>query len=254
MLREEELGRLAWDIVNSKKVVALSGAGMSVESNIASFRGEGGLWEKYNPEEYAHISTLRHEPEKAWILLREMQKEIMKAKPNKGHYALAEMERIGCLSSIITQNVDGLHHLAGNKEIIEFHGNLQSVLCMDCGDRVPSTEISLDDIPPRCEKCNGPLKPDAVFFGEAIPSAALSRANQESRTCSLMLVIGTSAVVYPAATMPEIAKGAGATVVEINPSETPLTGIVSDYIVKGPSGETLQKVVEAVKGLKEQNR
>ena len=141
---DEEITTLAQDIVRSKKIVALSGAGMSVESDIASFRGKGGLWEKYDPEEYAHISTLRHHPEKAWILLGAMQKEIARAKPNQGHYALAELEQLGFLKTIITQNVDGLHHLAGNRDVIEFHGNLQTVTCMDCGHHLSSSEISLD--------------------------------------------------------------------------------------------------------------
>jgi NAD-dependent deacetylase len=250
MSSDAEITKLAQDIVKAKKIVALSGAGMSVESDIASFRGKGGLWEKYDPEEYAHISTLRHHPEKAWILLSAMQKEIAKARPNPGHFALAELEQLGLLSTIITQNVDGLHHVAGNKDVIEFHGNLQTVTCMDCGNHLSSAEISLDDIPPRCSKCKGVFKPDCVFFGEAIPVNALTRAHQESRTCDLMLVLGTSAVVYPAASMPEIAKSAGAKVVEINPSETALTRFVSDYIILGKTGEVLPKVVEKVRTLK----
>lgn len=251
MVLDVEINRLAQDIVNAKKVVALSGAGMSVESDIAPFRGKGGLWEQYDPEEYAHISTLRHHPEKAWILLSAMQKEIAKARPNPGHLALAELEQMGYLKTIITQNVDGLHHVAGNRDIIEFHGNLQTVTCMDCGNHLRSSEISLDDRPPRCNKCNGVLKPDCVFFGEAIPVEALTRAHHESRTCDLMLVLGTSAVVYPAASMPEIAKSAGAKVVEINPSETALTRFVSDYIILGKTGEVLPRVVEKVRTLKE---
>ncbi len=250
MFGEKEINRLASDIVEAKKVVALSGAGMSVESEIAPFRGPGGLWEKYNPEEYGHIATLRNAPEKAWLMLLEMHREIGKAKPNRGHYALAELEKIGCLSSIITQNVDGLHHVAGNKDVIEFHGNLLSVVCMDCGYSKPSTELDLDAIPPSCDTCNGPVKPDAVFFGEAIPPDALMRAHEESSTCDLMLVIGTSAMVQPAGSMPQVAKRAGAKVVEINPSETPLTGLISDYIVLGQSGDVLEQTITAVKQMK----
>jgi len=250
MVTDQEIDKLARRLVGARKVVALCGAGMSVESGIASFRGKGGLWEKYDPEEYGHISTLRNHPEKAWIMLREMSREIMRAKPNAGHLALAELERMGLLSSIITQNVDGLHHVAGNTNIIEFHGNLQSVVCMHCGDRQPSSRINLDDSPPRCGKCGGAYKPDAVFFGEAIPPDALNRSHFESKTCDLMLVIGTSALVYPAATMPEIASSAGAEVVEINPAETPLTGSVSDYILKGPAGEVLERLVQKVKALR----
>ncbi|MFC1591540.1 NAD-dependent deacetylase [Thermodesulfobacteriota bacterium] len=249
MVHEAEISKLARDIAEAGKVVALSGAGMSVESEIASFRGPGGLWEKYNPEEYGHITTLRNEPEKAWIMLREMHREINKAKPNKGHFALAELEKIGRLSSIITQNVDGLHHVAGNREVIEFHGNLLTVVCMDCDYSIPSTEIDLDNTPPSCEKCGGPVKPNAVFFGEAIPYDALTRSQSESTACDLMLVIGTSAMVYPAASMPDIAKSNGAKVVEINPSPTPLTGRISDYIVMGRSGDVLEAAVSKVKEL-----
>lgn len=252
MATDNEISRLAEDVLHSGKTVALSGAGMSVESGIASFRGKGGLWEKYDPEEYGHISTLRNRPEKAWIMLREMHREINRAKPNKGHYALAELEKMGLLSSIITQNVDGLHHVAGNRHVIEFHGNLLSVVCMDCGYSVPAEKIDLDNIPPRCEKCGGPVKPDAVFFGETIPPDALSEADHESRTCELMLVIGTSAVVYPAASMPGIAKRSGAKVVEINPEETPLTGVTSDYLVKGQSGEVLENLLKKIKEMKKQ--
>jgi NAD-dependent deacetylase len=249
MLNEADIVRLARDIQSASRVVALSGAGMSVESGIASFRGPGGLWEKYDPEEYGHINTLRHEPAKAWIMLSEMEREILKAKPNKGHYALAKLEKMGKLRTIITQNVDGLHHVAGNQEVIEFHGNLQTVSCMDCGYQVPSSEVSLDSLPPSCAQCNGPVKPDAVFFGEAIPSDALTRSHHESSSCDLMLVIGTSAMVYPAASMPEIAHDAGARVVEINPSETPLTGRISSYIVKGSAGEVLECVVQKLQSL-----
>jgi len=250
MYNDTDIARLADDILKSKKTVALTGAGMSVESGIPTFRGKGGLWEKYNPEEYGHITTLRYHPEKAWIMLKEMQEAILPARPNRGHYALAELEAMGLLSSIITQNVDGLHHLAGNKNIIEFHGHLQTTACMDCDWRVPSSEVPLDNIPPRCPKCKGPIKPDAVFFGEAIPSDALTRSNQESRLCTLMLVVGTEAVVYPAASMPDIAKTAGAKIIEINPSRTALTGFVSSYIVQGPSGEVLEKALAKVKELK----
>ena len=250
MVTDQEIDKLAERLVRARKVVALCGAGMSVESGIASFRGKGGLWEKYDPEEYGHIATLRNHPERAWIMLREMSREIMKAKPNAGHLALAELETMGLLSSIITQNVDGLHHVAGNTNVIEFHGNMQSVVCMQCGDTLPITKININDSPPRCGKCNGAYKPDAVFFGEAIPADALNRSHFESKTCDLMLVIGTSALVYPAATMPEVASSSGAEVVEINPAETPLTGTVSDYILKGPAGEVLDRLVAKVKALR----
>ncbi len=245
-MSEELITRAARDIVRAKKVVALTGAGMSVESGIAPFRGKGGLWEKYDPEEYAYIDVMRNNPGKAWILLSEMQKEIVKAKPNPGHLSLAELERMGYLSSIITQNVDGLHHEAGNKNIIEFHGNHRWVVCMQCGKRLKCTEISLETIPPRCE-CKGAYRPDVVFFGEAIPYEALTLSHKEAKSCKVMLVVGTSAVVQPAASMPAIAKSSGATIVEINTEPTELTAHTSDYLIKGKSGEVLPKIVDRIK-------
>lgn len=249
MVTDQQLERLARDVVRAGSVVALSGAGMSVESGIASFRGPGGLWERYDPEEYGHITTLRHAPEKAWQMLREMEHEILKAEPNKGHRAFVELERLGRLDCIITQNVDGLHHVAGNSNVVEFHGNLLTIVCMDCGRSRPAAEVDYDSAVPRCPHCGGPVKPDAVFFGEMIPPDALTRAEQASRGCDLMLVVGTSAMVYPAASMPGIAADHGATVVEINPCATPLTNRVSDYILLGAAGEVLSRLVARVTAL-----
>lgn len=243
---DELITRAARDIIRAKKTVALTGAGMSVESAIAPFRGKGGIWEKYDPVEYAYIDTLRTNPGKTWILLSEMQKEILKAKPNPGHLSLAELEQLGYLSSIITQNVDGLHHEAGNKKVIEFHGNHRRAYCMECGKRIKSSAISLETLPPRCD-CGGVIRPDVVFFGEAIPYEALTKSNQGVRSCEVMLVIGTSAEVQPAASLPDIAKSSGATIIEINIQETGFTGNTSDYFIKGKAGEVLPKIVDKLK-------
>jgi len=245
-MTDELIARAASDIVKAKKVVALTGAGMSVESGIAPFRGKGGIWEKYDPVEYAYIDVLRTNPGKTWILLSEMQKEILKAKPNPSHLGLAELERLGFLSSIITQNVDGLHHEAGNKNVIEFHGNHRQAYCMECGKQIKSKEISLATLPPRCD-CGGVVRPDVVFFGEAIPPEAHTKPNQQTRSCNVMLVIGTSAEVQPAASLPDIAKSSGATIIEINIEETGFTGYTSDYFIKGKAGEILPKIVNKVK-------
>ena len=245
-MSEELITRAARDIVKAKKVVALTGAGMSVESKIAPFRGKGGIWEKYDPMEYAYIDTLRTNPGKTWILLSEMQKEILKAKPNPGHMSLATLEQLGFLSSIITQNVDGLHHEAGNKSIIEFHGNHREAYCMKCGKRIKSEAISLETLPPRCD-CEGVIRPDVVFFGEAIPHEALNKSNHEARTCNVMLVIGTSAEVQPAASLPDIAKASGATIIEINIEATSFTAYTSTYFIKGKAGEILPKIVNSIK-------
>ncbi len=167
-MTDELIMRAAKDIVKAKKTVSLTGAGMSVESDIAPFRGEGGIWEKYDPVEYAYIDVLRTNPGKTWILLSEMQEEILKAKPNPGHLSLAQLERLGFLSSIITQNVDGLHHEAGNKNVIEFHGNHRRAYCMECRKQIKSEEISLETLPPHCD-CGGVIRPDVVFLEKPSP-------------------------------------------------------------------------------------
>ena len=244
---ENLVKRVASDIIKAKKIIALTGSGMSVESGIPTFRDPGGFWEKYNPEVYAHIDTFFSQPEKPWRMVKGFNRQV-KAKPNPGHLALAEMENMGFLKEIITQNVDNLHQQAGSSVVIEFHGNLRRAVCLACGKYYAWEEISLKVLPPRC-KCDGVLKPDAVFFGEPIPEEAFQRAYGASRKCKLMLVIGTSAVVYPAANIPQIAKQAGAVVVEINPEPTPLTGFVSDYIIPGKAGTILPEIVNELKRL-----
>ena len=246
---EELIDRAARDIVAASKVVALTGAGISVESGIAPFRGEGGLWEKYNPEEYADISTFMRNPERSWVMLGEMLKVIKKARPNPAHLGLAELERMGKLRCIITQNVDGLHQVAGNTDVIEFHGNNRCLVCVDCGQRYPIDEVSLDELPPRCRCGSKRVKPDAVFFGEAIPSEAMHRSYAESQSCDVMLVVGTSAVVYPAASMPEVAKRSGAKIIEINPEKTGFTGRISDYLIQGKAGEVISRLVDRGKAI-----
>ena len=244
---EDLIKRAARDIVEAKKVVALTGSGMSAESGIPTFRDQGGFWEKYNPDVYAHIDTFFSQPEKPWQMVKAFDQQL-KAKPNPGHLALAEIEKMGFLKEIITQNVDNLHQQAGSTEVIEFHGNLRRGVCLVCGKYYEWGEITLEVLPPRCE-CNGVLKPDAVFFGEPIPEEAFQRAYEASRKCKLMLVIGTSAIVYPAASIPQVAKQAGAVVVEINPETTPLTDFVSDYSIIGKAGIILPEIVRELKRL-----
>jgi NAD-dependent deacetylase len=236
-------------ILSSKHVVALTGAGISVESGIPPFRGKGGLWEKFDPMEVAHIDSFMNNPERVWRLLITEMKDILKtAKPNNGHYGLARLEEMGFLKTVITQNIDGLHQLAGNKDVIEFHGNFAWLRCLDCSSQVKTVEIDISQIPPKCQ-CGGIYRPDCVFFGENIPFQALDRSQVAASTCDLMLVVGTSAVVQPAAFMPIIAKQSGATVIEINPESTPLTGTTSKIIVKGKAGEMMKKITAEVERL-----
>jgi NAD-dependent deacetylase len=234
----------AEDLSGAKMVTALSGAGISVESGIPPFRGKGGLWEKYDPMEVAHIDAFLQNPTRVWNLLFKDMKEVLdKATPSDSHKGLAKLEEFGILKTIITQNVDGLHQMAGNSDVIEFHGNMAWQRCMECDLHYKTSRVDLTEIPPRCD-CGGILRPNAVLFGEMIPQEALWRSRQVATDCDVMLVIGTSAVVQPAALMPVVAKDSGAKIIEINPESTPLTGEISDYLIKGPAGDVMNGILE----------
>lgn len=249
MEQGEAIRRLAEDIFHSGRTIALTGAGISVESGIPDFRSAGGLWSRYDPEEYAHIDGFRRDPVKIWDMLREIIEVIEAAAPNPGHKALAELEKMGYLSSVITQNVDGLHQAAGSRRVIEFHGTNRYLVCLKCGYRGQTEDFETQKEIPHCPDCGAVLKPDVVFFGEPIPFGAMQEAFEEARQANLVLVIGTSAVVFPASNIPSMAKEHGAKVVEINLEETALTGAISDYIIKGPSGEMLPEVVSHLQKL-----
>ena len=246
---QDIIKRAAGDIAESKYAVALTGAGISVESGIPPFRGKGGLWEKIDPMEFAHIDSFLNDPKKVWdVLIKEMKGVIDAAKPNDAHAGLAALEKLGKLKTIITQNVDGLHQMAGNTDVIEFHGNFAWQRCMACNSRIETTKIDLSEIPPHC-KCGGIYRPDCVFFGEMIPPDYLRRSQQAASVCDLMLVVGTSATVQPAAFMPSIAKQNGAKIIEINTERTPLTGQISDYLVKGRGGEVMNGILAELENI-----
>jgi len=251
--KEEEQNRkdAAKRIASAKKTIALTGAGISVASNIMPFRGKGGLWEKYDPEEVAEINSFLKNPAKSWAFLKEMQKVVEKARPNPAHISLAKMEELGYLASIITQNVDGLHQEAGNKVVIEFHGNTRRLVCLECRKLYPSEDISLDALPPYCPSCGGLLKPDVVLFGEPIPGAALMQARLEVQQCEVMLIVGTSGLVEPAASLPSAAKRNGAFIVEINPERTVLTATVANIFLQGRAEEILPLLVDELSAIKE---
>ena len=240
--------RAAKDIAAARHIVALTGAGISVESGIPPFRGPGGLWEKIDPMEYAHIDAFTQNPAKVWrVLIADMKATLEQARPNDAHKGLVRLETMGKLQTIITQNVDGLHQQAGSRDVIEFHGNFAWLRCLDCGRRVETTRLNLSQIPPLCT-CGGIYRPECIFFGEMIPPDFLSRSRRISSRCDLMLVVGTSATVQPAALMPMVAKQAGARVVEINYEPTPLTGRVADYTLLGKASETINGILAALDG------
>jgi len=269
---KELIDRAARDIVGAEHVVVLTGAGISTESGIPDFRSPGGLWEKYDPMEFMYERFLS-DPKRIWEMSLKMKHtgdlDMAQAQPNPAHLALAELERMGYVKCIITQNVDNLHQKAGSTDVIEFHGNLLFAKCINCNERYPletvEEKMDMNALPPRCEKCSGVLKPDAVFFGENIPPSAMYRSLSEAKMADVMIVAGTSAVVYPAAELPFVAKrgggffstsvtepspSVGAKIIEVNDEPTQLTGKISDYLLQGKVGTVLPSIVEAVKELK----
>jgi len=241
---DDLIKQAARDMANSTYTVALTGAGISVESGIPPFRGKGGIWEKIDPMEYAHIDAFIRNPEKVWkVLIRDMKDVVDRAQPNDGHLGLARLESLGILKTVITQNVDGLHHAAGNTDIIEFHGSFAWHRCMNCNRRSPTRQVDITVMPPQCT-CGGILRPECVFFGEMIPPDCLKRSRQAALACDVMLVIGTSAEVQPAAYMPVIARRNGAKVIEINPEKTTLTRGISHYLIRGTAGTVLNRILD----------
>jgi NAD-dependent deacetylase len=232
-------------VQGGKRNSALTGAGISVESGVMPFRGKGGLWEKVDPMEVAHIDAFRRDPSRYWTFRGPFIRDLKTIKPNEGHTTLAKMEEKELLGAVITQNIDGLHQLAGSRKVVEFHGNVRTLSCVQCRRTVSSDEAPLEEIPPRCG-CGGVLRPDVVMFGEAIPPSAILESERIAADCAVMLVVGTSGIVQPAASIPLIARRAGALIVEINPEATPLTDCVSDVFLQGKSGEVLPKLYEAI--------
>ena len=240
------IARAVNDLAPARRAAALTGAGISIDSGIPPFRGQGGLWERFDPMEIAHIDSFIRNPAMVWkVLVKDLKDIIDRARPNDGHKGLARLEQLGILRSVITQNIDGLHQMAGNSDVIEFHGTFAWQRCMQCGRRVETSKVDASRLPPRCA-CSGILRPDAVFFGEMIPTVALWRSQEIASQCDVMLVVGTSAVVQPAASMPVIAKESGAIVIEINPEPTALTGSISDYLIRGKAGDVMNRIISGL--------
>jgi len=241
-----ELAERAADILMGSKVtLALTGAGISVESGIPDFRSASGLWSRYDPAEYATISAFRADPEKVWKMLAEMDEIVGQARPNNAHLALGELEALGLLQCVITQNVDNLHQAGGSRNVIEYHGNSSTLSCLWCGRQYTAGE-KRGEHPPRCA-CEKVLKPDVIFFGEAIPEDAMRRSFDLASSAGALFVIGTSAVVSPVNTIPAIAKRNGAKIIEVNKERTHLTDSVTDLFFQGSAGEIMPQIVAAAK-------
>jgi NAD-dependent deacetylase len=237
--------QMAERIARSRYAVALTGAGISVESGIPDFRSAGGLWSKYDPMEFAYIESFRANPAKVWKMLLELDELLFNAVPNPAHRAMAELEVRGILRAVITQNVDSLHQRAGSKKVVEFHGNNRTLRCDSCGQGFPRDIVAIQNLPPRCH-CGSPLRPDLVFFGEAIPNEAYHQAMAEAGKCDFLLVVGTSASVAPASLIPRVAKQNGAFLLEINPKASELSHNLTDFRIAEPAGIALPGIVAAL--------
>jgi len=244
--------RVADLIVDARRIIVFTGAGVSTESGIPDFRSPGGLWDRFDPDDFTYQKFVRNASSrrKQWQLLWR-DRLTGEVKPNPAHYATAELDRLGKLDCVITQNVDSLHQKAGvpDDKVLELHGNMQWVVCLSCARRCPIEQIKVrldeGEEVPDCEVCHGILKPDIVLFGEPMPEKVLHEATLRSHNCDLFIVIGSSLVVYPAALMPSYAVDAGARLVIINLSPTPMDGQAA-VLLRAKAGEAMSKIVQKV--------
>ncbi|MFH2108126.1 MAG: NAD-dependent protein deacylase [Chrysiogenia bacterium] len=235
------IARAARLLAGAGHVTVFSGAGISVESGIPPFRGAGGLWSMVDPG-FMEIEYFRRQPEQSWLRIKEIfYDHFGRALPNDAHFGVAAMEKAGLVKATITQNIDNLHQRAGSREVIEFHGNSQWLVCLDCREREAVSPGRLAALPPRCA-CGGLLKPDFIFFGEGIPEKALQRSYQEVSLADVFLLIGSSGEVMPACQIPPLAKARGAKVIEINSHGSNFTPI-ADLFLQGPATEVVGALV-----------
>lgn len=249
-----KIGAVANMVLESRRMVVFTGAGISTESGIPDFRSPGGIWARFDPDEFSYQRFLSSEVsrEKYWEFSKSLWPQVAEAKPNRGHYAIAELHHIGKLDCVITQNIDSLHQKSGvpEEKIIELHGTLKWVICLECGRRYPREQIQarleLGERVPRCDTCGGITKPATVAFSQPMPERETGEAEVRSAACDLFLVAGSSLVVYPAAQMPLIAKDNGAKLIIINLTPTPHDSY-ADIVIYEKVGEALPQIIERVK-------
>jgi NAD-dependent deacetylase len=243
MLTQKLLSRLK----NASAVTALTGAGISADSGIPTFRGKDGIWENQKVEELATPQALENNPDLFWKFYNWRKKSINDVKPNLGHYSLVDFERIYEDFLLVTQNVDNLHQTAGNEKIVELHGNIFHTKCSKC-NKIHDVPLSADPQIPTCKFCGGKLRPDVVLFGENLDENNLRKAQEAAAGCEIFFSIGTSSIVEPAASLPYLAKANGSYVVEINAEETPLSEHV-DECLRGSTGKLLPALVIIIEKL-----
>ncbi len=244
MNRRNKYDEAAEILRNSRFTTAFTGAGISVDSGIPPFRGESGIWSKYDPAVLGIDYFMEH-PSGSWVVIKEIFYDFFgRAKPNKAHLVLARMESEGLLGSTITQNIDNLHQEAGSRLIYEFHGNSKKLICLSCRRTYRIGDISLDHVPPTCRECGGLLKPDFIFFGETIPQSALAASYEAASLSDVFLIIGTSGEVMPANQFPFLAKKNGAKIIEVNLHPSNYTRQITDIFLQGKAAESMGKLEE----------
>lgn len=251
----KEICETARLIASAKRIMAFTGAGISLESGVPTFRGDGNsVWSKYDPDDI-DIENFVANPKKSWRTIKACFYDFMREKdikPNKAHIVLAELEKAGKLEAIVTQNIDGLHQKAGSRNVIEFHGTTATMTCTKCGSQYGSEEVDMSKEIPTCPRCGGILKPDFVFFGEGIPEAALTASFDLAKRADLCIVVGTSGVVMPAGMIPIMVHENGGKVVEVNPTKSQITDSYSDIFIGRSAVEAFTELEAALKdeGLK----
>lgn len=233
----------------SDNILIFTGAGISAESGIETFRGKGGLWNKMKPEELASFNGFIKNPNLVWEWYQYRRKIVRETKPNPGHYAITELEKYYKSVSVVTQNVDNLHSRAGSTNVIELHGNIERNFCISCNTFYGEKDFLSVKEAPNCPKCGGMIRPDVVWFGENLPDGVFEKAELLARESDICFIVGTSAVVYPAAYIPITAKEFGAYLVEINIEKTEISSMV-DFSLIGNSGEILPNILETIKEIK----
>ncbi|MBC8527741.1 MAG: NAD-dependent deacylase [Candidatus Cloacimonetes bacterium] len=230
-------------IKNANHVTAFTGAGISVESGIPPFRGENGLWSNFDPI-FLDINYFHQNPLKSWKLIKEIFYDFFgKAEPNTAHFALAEMEEMGLLQAIITQNIDNLHQKAGSREVYEFHGNSRNLICINCRKVHKAQETDFSDLPPKCKECGGVLKPDFIFFGEPIPEPARTNSFAETKKADVFILIGTTGEIMPASMIPYEAKNNNVKIIEVNTKPSNYTNSITDVFLEGKATEITEKLL-----------
>lgn len=241
-MEEIQLQKAVEAIKKSNYNIAFTGAGISVESGIPPFRGENGIWSRYDPNTL-EIGFFYENPKESWEVIKQLFYDFFgDAQSNLAHQVLAEMEQEGMLECIITQNIDNLHQQAGSKLVHEFHGNSQQLVCVACKSYYDSSDIDLEKLPPRCNKCNGLIKPDFIFFGEGIPPKAYENSVDAATQAEVVIIVGSTGEVMPAAQMPYHAKQNGATIIEVNPGVSNFTNSITDIYLEGKATEVLEEL------------